>query len=126
MTLLALLAAGGLAATAFAAAAPAYKRPQGHDCGRSPRQSPLSVSGVPTRGPLPRGVPKGSVPQLDAFVLKGAVSCATAKSTVATFEANFNKPPTGYACRVATPYETVCSNGAVSIGAGIVYLKPSK
>jgi hypothetical protein len=85
------LGVGGLGSSASARDAP-------KDCGK------LTTGGF--GGPLPKGIPSGSVPQLHAFRVSGSLSCKTVHSVMQKFENNakstltINKPPApGWKCK---------------------------
>jgi hypothetical protein len=111
------------------ASASTYKKPAGHDCGK------VTITGG-FGGPLPANVPKDAVPQVHTFILKGKVSCATARSVMAKFEKSFQLPgagtkgisPTGWKCQFSAKLKgQECTNSAhAEIQNGIVYVVPKK
>lgn len=107
------LGAGGLASIAAASTKP-------KDCGRL-------AAGI--GGPLPSGVPAGSVPEVHAFRVGGSLGCKTVHSVMQKFENNasstltINKTPApGWTCkfnRKARGY--VCRKGKDVIEDQVIY-----
>jgi hypothetical protein len=121
----------GLAATimilATTASAYLYKKPAGHDCGK------VTFTGG-FGGPAPSNVPANAKPQVDTFIVKGKISCASAKHVMAQFEMTINTPagggkgisPSGWKCGYSKKVlGQECTNAKhVAIGNGIVYVVP--
>ena len=80
----------GLAAlvliVATTASAYLYKKPAGHDCGK------VTFTGG-FGGPAPSNVPANAKPQVDTFIVKGKISCASAKRVMASFDEKASTPP---------------------------------
>jgi hypothetical protein len=121
----------GLAAlipiAATTASAYLYKKPAGKDCGEA-----TIVGGF--GGPSPSNVPANARPQIDTFIVKGKVSCATAKQVMDKFEKSFAQPgagtkgisPAGWKCAFSAKLKgQSCTNSKhVVISNGIVYVVP--
>ena len=119
----------GLAALILIAATTAsaylYKKPAGKDCGEA-----TIVGGF--GGPSPSNVPANARPQVDTFIVKGKVSCATAKQVMDKFEKSFAQPgagtkgisPAGWKCAFSAKLKgQSCTNSKhVVISNGIVYV----
>ncbi len=114
------------------ASAYTYKKPAGKDCGKTTFSGGFG-------GPPPSNVPKNAKPQIDTFVVRGSVSCATAKRVMAAFEKNSNTPaggatgrsPAGWKCGFSKQEKgQECTNASTHavIANGIVYKipKPAK
>lgn len=101
-------------------AAGKVKNPSGHDCGK------VTTGGF--GGPLPTGVPKNARPEEHAFILRGHVSCAIAKSVIQTFDRGSTTGPTsppGWKCAFKrSAHRNVCTRGSVALGDGIEYKVP--
>jgi hypothetical protein len=123
--LLSLVALILIAATT--ASAYLYKKPAGHDCGQA-----TVVGGF--GGPPPSNVPANARPQIDTFIVKGKISCATAKQIMVKFEKSFTQPgagtkgisPAGWKCAFSKKLKgQSCTNAKhVVISNGIVYVVP--
>ncbi len=120
----------GLAAlvliVATTASAYLYKKPAGHDCGK------VTFTGG-FGGPAPSNVPANAKPQVDTFIVKGKISCASAKRVMASFEKSFYTPtspgkgvsPAGWKCGYSAKLkDQSCTNAAkhVVLSNGIVYV----
>jgi hypothetical protein len=111
---------------ATTASAYLYKKPAGHDCGKAPL-----IGGF--GGPPPSNVPANARPQVHTFIVKGTISCATAKQVMSSFErsdAGTGKgvSPTGWKCGFSAKLKgQSCTNAAkhVVISNGIVYVVPT-
>jgi hypothetical protein len=124
--LLSLVALILIAATTTASAY-LYKKPAGHDCGEA-----TVVGGF--GGPTPSNVPANARPQVDTFIVKGKVSCTTAKQVMSKFEKSFAQPgagtkgisPAGWKCAFSAKLKgQSCTNSEqVVISNGIVYVVP--
>ncbi len=124
---------GSIAAISIAASSPAsaylYKKPTGHDCGKA-----TIVGGF--GGPPPSNVSANAVPQIDTFIDRGTISCATARQVMARFEKSFFEPggagkgisPAGWRCGFDSSLKSqACTNKRhVVISNGIVYVTPKK
>ena len=123
--LLSLVALILIAATT--ASAYLYKKPAGHDCGQA-----TVVGGF--GGPAPSNVPANARPQIDTFIVKGKISCATAKQVMVKFEKSFAQPgaaskgisPAGWKCAFSKELKgQSCTNSKhVVLSNGIVYVVP--
>jgi hypothetical protein len=123
--LLSLVALTLIAATT--ASAYLYKKPAGHDCGQA-----TVVGGF--GGPAPSNVPANARPQIDTFIVKGKISCATAKQVMVKFEKSFALPgaaskgisPAGWKCAFSKKLKgQSCTNAKhVVLSNGIVYVVP--
>jgi hypothetical protein len=123
--LLSLVALILIAATT--ASAYLYKKPAGHDCGQA-----TVVGGF--GGPAPSNVPANARPQIDTFIVKGKISCATAKQVMVKFEKSFAQPgaaskgisPAGWKCAFSKKLKgQSCTNSKhVVLSNGIVYVVP--
>lgn len=112
---------------AASASAYLYKKPAGHDCGKA-----AVVGGF--GGPAPSNVPANAIPQIDTFIHRGTISCATAKRVMNTFEKSFARPgasskgisPAGWKCAFSSSLKgQSCTNARhVVISNGIVYVAP--
>lgn len=97
------------------------------DCGK------LRVSGG-FGGPLPKGVPSGSVPQEEGFRVSGSVSCSAVVHVLNAFEASAsnaatlsNPPAPGWSpCSFIVRSGYVCRKGNNVILAGLVWAKGGK
>jgi hypothetical protein len=121
----------GLAASilimATTASAYLYKKPAGKDCGQA-----TIVGGF--GGPAPSNVPANARPQIHTFIVKGKISCATAKQVMSKFEKSFAQPgagtkgisPTGWKCAFSAKLKgQSCTNSKhVVLSNGIVYVVP--
>jgi hypothetical protein len=106
-----------------------YKKPAGRDCGK------VTFTGG-FGGPLPSNVPKTAVPQIHTFIIRGNISCTSAKHVMASFEMTINTPagggkgisPAGWKCGYNKKVSgQECTNSAhVAISNGIVYKVPKK
>jgi hypothetical protein len=114
---------------ATTASAYLYKKPAGRDCGK------VTFTGG-FGGPLPSNVPKNAVPQVHTFIVRGNISCASAKHVMASFEMSINTPagggkgisPAGWKCGYSKKVSgQECTNAKhVAIGNGIVYKAPKR
>lgn len=114
---------------AATASAYKYKKPAGRDCGK------VTVTGG-FGGPLPSNVPKNSVPQIHTFIIRGNISCASAKHVMASFEMSINTPagggkgisPAGWKCGYSKKVlGQECTNTKhVAISNGIIYKAPKQ
>jgi hypothetical protein len=112
---------------ATTASAYLYKKPAGHDCGQA-----TVVGGF--GGPAPSNVPADARPQIDTFIVKGKISCATAKQVMVKFEKSFAQPgaaskgisPAGWKCAFSKKLKgQSCTNSKhVVLSNGIVYVVP--
>jgi hypothetical protein len=112
---------------ATTASAYLYKKPAGQDCGKA-----AIIGGF--GGPSPSNVPADARPQLHTFIVKGKVSCATAKQVMDKFEKSFAQPgaaskgisPAGWKCGYSKKVlGQECTNAKhVAISNGIVYVVP--
>jgi hypothetical protein len=110
-----------------AASAYVYKKPSGKDCGKA-----AIVGGF--GGPRPTNVAANAIPQIDTFIVRGTISCATAKRVMNKFEKSFAQPgatskgisPTGWKCAFSASLKgQSCSNSKhVVISNGIVWVAP--
>jgi hypothetical protein len=119
----------GLAALILIAATTAsaylYKKPAGKDCGEA-----TIVGGF--GGPLPSNVPANARPQIDTFIVKGSIACATAKQVMSKFEKSFvtapgkGVSPAGWKCAFSAKLKgQSCTNSKhVVLSNGIVYVVP--
>jgi hypothetical protein len=125
--LLGLVALIGTMATT--ASAYKYKKPAGRDCGK------VTFTGG-FGGPLPSNVPKNAVPQVHTFIVRGNISCASAKHVMASFEMSINTPagggkgisPAGWKCGYSKKVSgQECTNAKhVALSNGIVYKAPKR
>jgi hypothetical protein len=112
---------------ATTASAYLYKKPAGKDCGQA-----TIVGGF--GGPAPSNVPADARPQVDTFIVKGKISCATAKQVMSKFEKSFAQPgatakgisPTGWKCAFSAKLKgQSCTNSKhVVLSNGLVYVVP--
>jgi hypothetical protein len=126
-TVLLLGLAASILIVATTASAYLYKKPAGKDCGEA-----TIVGGF--GGPSPSNVPANARPQVDTFIVKGKVSCATAKQVMDKFEKSFAQPgagtkgisPAGWKCAFSAKLKgQSCTNSKhVVISNGIVYVVP--
>lgn len=110
---------------ATTASAYLYKKPAGKDCGQ------VTAAGG-FGGPPPSNVPASARPRQDTFIIRGKISCTSAKHVMASFEKNFSKPdvgrkgrsPAGWKCAFSKKANgNECTNSAhVAISNGIVYV----
>jgi hypothetical protein len=110
---------------ATTASAYLYEKPAGQDCGKA-----AIIGGF--GGPSPSNVPADARPQIDTFIVKGKVSCATAKQVMDKFEKSFAQPgaaskgisPAGWKCAFSKKLKgQSCTNAKhVVISNGIVYV----
>jgi hypothetical protein len=110
-----------------AASAYVYKKPTGKDCGKA-----AIVGGF--GGPRPTNVAANAIPQVDTFIVRGTISCATAKRVMNRFEKSFAQPgatskgisPAGWKCAFSASLKgQSCSNSKhVVISNGIVWVAP--
>ncbi len=124
---------GAIATATIGVASPAsaylYVKPAGHDCGKA-----TLIGGF--GGPRPSNVPLNAVPQVDTFVDRGTISCATARRVMSEFEKSAIQPgangkgvsPAGWKCAFSASLKgQSCKNGKhVVISNGIVYVTPKK
>jgi hypothetical protein len=113
---------------ATTASAYVYKKPAGQDCGKA------AVIGGVGGGPPPANVPSNAIPQIDTFIVKGKISCATAKQVMVKFEKSFAQPgaaskgisPAGWKCAFSEKLKgQSCTNAKhVVLSNGIVYVVP--
>jgi hypothetical protein len=126
-TVLLLGLAASILIVATTASAYLYKKPAGQDCGKA-----TIVGGF--GGPLPSNVPANARPQIDTFIVKGKISCATAKQVMDKFEKSFAQPgaaskgisPAGWKCTFSKKLKgQSCTNSKhVVLSNGIVYVVP--
>jgi hypothetical protein len=119
--------AAAILIVATTASAYLYKKPAGKDCGEA-----TIVGGF--GGPSPSNVPANARPQVDTFIVKGKVSCATAKQVMDKFEKSFAQPgagtkgvsPAGWKCAFSAKLKgQSCTNSKhVVISNGLVYVVP--
>jgi hypothetical protein len=119
----------GLAATilivATTASAYLYKKPAGKDCGQA-----TVIGGF--GGPAPSNVPTDAKPQIHTFIVKGKISCATARQVMDKFEKSLLNPtgkgtsPAGWKCAFSKKLKgQSCTNSKhVVLSNGIVYVVP--
>jgi hypothetical protein len=111
---------------ATTASAYLYKRPAGHDCGKA-----TLIGGF--GGPLPSNVPPGSKPQLHTFIVRGTISCATAKHVMESYEKSFDTPTGGTKGKSPADWHCAfskkeggdeCTGSRATVATGIVYIAP--
>jgi len=119
----------GLAASilivATTASAYLYKKPAGQDCGKAG-----FIGGF--GGPAPSNVPADAKPQVDTFIVKGKISCATAKRIMSSYEKSAigtgkGVSPAGWKCGFSAKLKgQSCASAAkhVVLSNGIVYVVP--
>jgi hypothetical protein len=122
-----LVLAASILIMATTASAYLYKKPAGKDCGQA-----TIVGGF--GGPAPSNVPANARPQIHTFIVKGKISCATAKQVMSKFEKSFAQPgagtkgisPTGWKCAFSAKLKgQSCTNSKhVVLSNGIVYVVP--